>query len=357
MRKRRAGNKAGSGAEGRLSGRTRMQDVADLAKVSLGTVSRVMNANDTVADPLRHRVLEAAKALGFVPDAIARSLRTKATRVIGCLVPNVANPLYAEIVGAAEEILHAADYNLVLANSRFRHDVDLEILNVFRSRRMDGLIAAVTRDRDDQMASTIRGLDFPVVLIERDLPFATDAVVTDHHGGMKQATDYLLALGHRRIGVLTAPLDILTGRQRAAGFQAAHDAARTAVDATITVYRSFDGALAYDTAYSMLMSKTPPTAIVAGASEMIGVLRAAHVLGLAVPRDVSVIVIGDTALSELHSPPLTAVRWDAGRVGLIAAQMLVGRLTGANDNREPRRILLPTELLIRHSCAPPRSLS
>ena len=355
MKKRRVTSKPGNIAEGGVPRRTRMQDVADLAKVSLGTVSRVMNANDTVADPLRNRVLEAAKSLGFVPDAIARSLRTKATRVIGCLVPDVANPLYAEIVGAAEEVLRSSAYNLLLANSRFRHDVDLEILDVFRSRRMDGLIAAVTRDRDDQTVDAIRGLDFPVVLIERDLPFATDAVVTDHSGGMKQATDYLLALGHKRIGVLTAPQDILTGRQRAAGFLAAHEAARVAIDATITVYRSFDGALAYDTAYSMLMSKTPPTAIVAGASEMIGVLRAAHVLGLAVPRQVSVIVIGDTALSELHSPPLTAVRWDAGRVGLIAAQMLVGRLSGENGDREPRRILLPTELLIRHSCAAPGS--
>jgi LacI family transcriptional regulator len=217
------------------------------------------------------------------------------------------------------------------------------------------LIAAVTRDRDERTVAAIRSLDFPVVLIERDLPHATDAVITDHSGGMKQATDYLLALGHKRIGVLTAPQEIFTGRQRAAGFQAAHEAARVALDATITAYGSFDGALAYDTAYGMLMSKAPPTAILAGASEMIGVLRAAHVLGLAVPRDVSVIVIGDTAFSELHSPPLTAVRWDAGRVGLIAAQLLVGRLGGDSNAREPRRILLPTELLIRHSCASPGS--
>jgi len=337
---------------GTRSRRPRMRDVADLAKVSLGTVSRVINDNATVTEPIRRRVLEAAQTLGFVPDQIARSLRTQASRVIGCLVPDVSNPLYAEIVGAAEEVLHTSGYNLVLASSRFRHDVELDILDVFKSRRLDGLIAAVTRDRDEKTIAAIRSLSFPIVLIERDLPHPTDSVVTDHASGMKQAVDYLLALGHRRIGVLTAPESIFTGRQRAAGLRAAHAAAHVAVDASITVYGGFEGEQAYNTAYGMLMSASPPTAIVAGASEMIGVLKAARILALTVPRDLSVIVIGDTPLAELYSPALTAVRWDVGRVGSIAAQLLLGKL--AKSSAELRRIILPTELLIRHSCTVPK---
>jgi LacI family transcriptional regulator len=331
-----------------------MRDVAALAKVSLGTVSRVINDNRTVAEPIRRRVLEAAGQLGFVPDAIARSLRTQATRVIGCLVPDVANPLYAEIVGAAEAVLRAAGYNLVLASSRFRHETELDILEVFRSRRLDGLMAAVTRDREEKTIAAINNLNLPIVLIERKLPNATDCVVTDHASGIMQATDYLLALGHRRIGVLTAPESILTGRERAAGFRAAHEAAGVPMDPKLAIYDSFNDTLAYDVAYGMLMSGSPPTAIVAGANEMIGVLKAARVLGLNIPRDLSVIVIGDTTLAELHSPPLTAVRWDVGRVGLIAAQLLLGKLSNQPVS-DARRIALPTELLIRHSCTTPGS--
>jgi LacI family transcriptional regulator len=346
--------KADANAARRPPRQPRMRDVAELAKVSLGTVSRVINDNRTVAEPIRRRVLDAAQQLGFVPDAIARSLRTQATRVIGCLVPDVANPLYAEIVGAAEAVLRASGYNLVLASSRFRHETELNILDVFRSRRLDGLIAAVTRDTDEKTIAAIKNLNFPIVLIERNMPHSSDCVVTDHASGMRQATDYLLALGHKRIGVLTAPETILTGRERAAGFRAAHEAAKIPLDPNIAVYDSFEDTLAYDVAYAMLMSSTPPTAIVAGASEMIGVLKAAQVLGLSVPRDLSVIVIGDTTLAELHSPPLTAVRWDVGRVGLIAAQLLLGKLSNTPTS-ESRRIALPTELLIRHSCTTPGS--
>lgn len=331
-----------------------MQDVAEAAQVSLGTVSRVINNNSTVTKPIRQRVLKAAKALGFVPDALARSMRTKATSAIGCLVPDIANPLYAEIVGAAERILHASSYNLVLASSGFRHDVELEILELFKSRRLDGLIAAVTREKSSETAAAIQSMSLPVVSIERDLPFAIGSVVTDHRGGLQQATQYLINLGHTRIGLITATKEILTGRQRSAGFGDAHCAAGLKVDRKLLAFGTFTHAETYGYAYKMLMSRSPPTALIAGVHEMVGVLKAARVMGLSIPQDLSLIAIGDTPVWDLFSPALTAVRWDTSRVGLVAAQLLLAELGDPQGKSDPKQLLLPTELLVRQSCAAPR---
>lgn len=334
--------------------RATIRDVAQAAGVSLGTVSRVINNHPTVRAAVRQRVIEIAAGLGYVPDAIAQSMRTQATRAIGCMVSDVANPLFAKMVAAAEEETHRADYNMILANSGDDPLREAEILDLFKRRRLDGVIMTISRDDDPATSRLMAQFPLPIVLIERDLRARIDTVACDHFHGATQALNYLFMLRHRRIGLVTVSTRALPGRARVEAFEAAYEAAGLPLDQRLLHTSGFSADYGFGAARDMLANASPPTAIIAGANQMAGVLKAARALGRAVPGDLSLISLGDTDLAELYTPPLTVVRWRSEQVGRTAARILIERLAaGDGDGWSPQRITLPTELVVRESCAPP----
>lgn len=335
--------------------RVTIVDVARKAGVSLGTVSRVINENASVGAELRKRVTDAARSLGYVPNPAAQNMRTASTHAVGVMVSDVSNPLFSATVAAAEEVLYRRGYNMILTNSRDRPETEREIITLFQRRRFDGMIVTLSREDDPTILRLLSETDIPTVLLERECSLPIDSVATDHHAGALHAVRYLLELGHRRIGLITVTQSALPGRQRGQAYVAAHKAARAAVDPALM---SFDGFLpdaGYHAAYRMLVGEKPPTAIVAGANQMPGVLKAVRTLKLAVPKRLSLITIGDTDVANLYQPPLTAVRWELRKVGAAAAELLLARLTGAAVDKAPRRIVLPTELVLRQSCAAPHA--
>ena len=334
--------------------RPTIHDVAKAAEVSIGTVSRVINSHLAVSPAVRERVQAAMRALGYVPDAVAQSMRSQATMVVGCMVPEIANPLFARVVSAAEEVLHAASYTFVLTNSRERKQNEAQILSMFRRRRLDGVICTVSREADPETLDLLRQLGRPLVVIERSIALPVDSVTTDHRTGMAQAVHYLLTLGHRRIGMITVTREVLPGRMRAQAFAEAHAEFGVPFDAALTAHHGFSADYGYRTAYEFLSSAKPPTALIAGGGQMGGVLRAVRALQLEIPRDLSIICVGETDLTELHTPPLTTVRWDIAQVGKTAAEILLSRLAGS-ARPEPFKVLLPTEFVVRRSCAPPHA--
>jgi LacI family transcriptional regulator len=333
--------------------RSTIVDVARRARVSIGTVSRVINGNESVRPALRERVLAAAQALGYVPHFGAQSMRTQSTRVVGVMVSDVSNPLFSATVSATEEALHRAGYTMVLANSRDRPETEREIVTLFQRRRFDGMIVTLGREDDPAIGKLLAESPVPTVLLERESKLQVDSVATDHYAGAMQAVSYLLEMGHRRIGLVTVTRSALPGRARGLAYAAAHKRARVPVDPALA---SFDGFLpdaGYNAAYRMLVAPKPVTAIVAGANQMPGVLKAVRALRVPVPKRLSLITIGDTDVAGLHQPPLTAVRWELHAVGAAAAELLLARLTGAVKEARPRSIVIPTELVLRQSCAPP----
>jgi LacI family transcriptional regulator len=333
--------------------RVTIVEVARKAGVSLGTVSRVINAKQSVGVDLRDRVLDAARVLGYVPNPAAQSMRTQSTRAVGLMVSDVSNPLFAATVSATEEVLYRSGYNMILTNSRDRPDMEEEIITLFHRRRFDGMIITLSREDDPTILRLLEESSMPTVLLERESKLPIDSVATDHYSGAFQAVSYLLKLMHKRIGLVTVTQSALPGRQRGQGYAAAHKEAGVVVDPSLT---SFDGFLpdaGYHAAYRMLVSPRPPTAIVAGANQMPGVLKAVRALKLSVPRRLSIVQIGDTDVANLHQPPLTAVRWELQKVGAAAAELLLARLSGAVQEKRPRRVVLPTELVLRQSCAAP----
>jgi LacI family transcriptional regulator len=277
-------------------------------------------------------------------------MRTQATRAIGCMVSDVANPLFSRVVAAAEEVIHAADYNMILVNSGDDPRREAEILSLFNRRRLDGVIMTVSRDNDPAILAMIAGFGIPTVLIERDFQGDIDSVACDHFAGATQALDYLFMLKHRRIGLITVSTAALPGRSRVRAFEAAYEREGLKLDRTLICTHGFSTDYGFAAAQEMLTQGVPPTAIIAGANQMVGVLNAARALRLDIPGDLSLISLGDTDLAQLYTPPLTTVRWRSETVGRTAAEILIARLNRPDARRQCQKVLLPTELVVRQSC-------
>lgn len=182
---------------------TTARDVAKAAGVSTGTVSRVINAHPAVAKDVRQKVLSVIESLGWQPNAVARSMRTASTRTIGCIFADVRNPLYANIIQGAEQAFAESGYTLMVASSGGNSTREAKLIQLFASRRADGLILSNADEEDANIAAAITASGLPTVLVERNLPIEAYSVGTDHRGGMRRAVEYLFSLGHVRIALIT----------------------------------------------------------------------------------------------------------------------------------------------------------
>jgi LacI family transcriptional regulator len=197
-----------------------IRDVAAQAGVSVGTVSRVLNGK-----PVSNRVLglvnSAIQNMGYTPNAVAQSMRTKSTRAVGLIVNDISNPLFSGIAKSLDDGLSESDYSLLIASTNNDPRRERVILESLKQRRVDGLAIAVTDERDAGITSTLRRVEFPVVLLDRDLDIAADSVWDEHASGMKKALRYLFDLGHEDIALITGDNSIRPSRERARGFREA----------------------------------------------------------------------------------------------------------------------------------------
>jgi LacI family transcriptional regulator len=321
-------------------------------------VSRALNGGKNVSARVARDVAAAASSLGYQPDFLARSLRTRSSGMVGCLVPDVSNPLNATIVRAAEGYLRDAGYLLIIANTANDPARERAAAAQLRGRRLDGMLVAPAGDTNGQMWRDLVASGTPVVILDRDPLEETDdisspAVLVDHRAGAMAATRYLIGLGHRRIALLTADAHMRPSRERIAGFRAAF--AEAGIDATGAqlCIQASPMDFAQGGTLALLHGAARPSAIIAlGTRILAGALRAARDLGLSVPRDLSILSVGDTDLAAVHSPAITALRWSLEDVGRAAAGLLLQRLRG-DVVQVPSRALLPVDLVLRESCAPP----
>lgn len=333
-----------------------IRDVARVAGVSLSSVSRALNGGKNVSARVARDVAAAASTLGYQPDFLARSLRTRSSGMVGCLVPDVSNPLNAPIVRAAEARLRDAGYLLIIVNTANDPVRERAAAAQLRGRRLDGMLVAPAGESNGQMWRDLVAAGTPVVILDRD-PLEDDvrspAVLVDHRAGAMAATRYLVALGHRRIALLTADADMRPSRERIAGFRAVFAEAGIDVAGATLCIQASPLDFAQGGMLALLREAPRPTALIAlGTRILAGALRTARDLGLSVPRDLSVLSVGDTDLAVVHMPPITALRWSLEDVGRAAADLLLQRLHGAGGQAQSRA-LLPVELVLRESCAPP----
>ncbi|MGV2862269.1 LacI family DNA-binding transcriptional regulator [Achromobacter sp. ESBL13] len=334
------------------STRITIRDVAKKAGVSLGTASRALNRTGRVSEAAIVAVEQAVRSLDYRPDAVARSLRTKSSGVIGLLVSDLANPLYARIITATETALQAEGYSLLVASTHNERRREASLIDIFRGRRVDALILGPCEKESADLIDKL-SQEVPVVALDREFGDVSVGIHVDHATGAFQATQYLLNLGHTRIALLTPGTDLRTGKERIAGFRQAFKERGMVADPALIRAEQSAMQFAFSEAMSLLSHANRPTAFVClGTRILSGVLQALRHTGDAVPNDISVISIGDTDLSQLFSPAITSLSWDLEAVGTCAAQLVLKQLDRQSAPAQGDRIVIKTQLILRESCAP-----
>ncbi len=334
-----------------MKSKVTIHEVAKAAGVSIGTASRALNRTGRVSASAIATVTRVARELGYIPNALAQSMRSQSTQVIGLLVSDIANPLYAGIINAVEAKLVAAGYSLLLANTHGDGAREKSLIDLFRRRRVDGLIIAPCNAEKPDMLERL-DKELPLVSLDRDFTQLGAGVHVDHRGGALQATRYLLNLGHRRIALLTPASTLRPGRERIAGYLQAFGEQGLEHDPHLIRAESSAMQFSFSESLALLSSKEAPTAFLClGTRILAGVLQALRHSGRSIPGDVSVVSIGDTDLSQLFSPSITALTWDLTAVGTACAELLLRRLD-AGGAAEQERILISTQLILRESCGP-----
>ena len=335
------------------AGNLTIRDVARKAGVSVGTVSRVLNRNETVRADIRQRVDRAIETLGYSPNYVAQSMRSRTTQTVGCIIREISIPALGAFVRAAHDVLHEAGYALLLTNSEGNAVRERELLKRLNQRQADGILLGQYSPLTEEFDQFLRALNVPIVLVDRNEPAWADSVAADHFHSSKRITDHLLSLGHRRVAIITGPEDLFPAAERLRGYRAAHLERRVAVDPQLVSATSFLAKSGFSFMSGVLGHGDRPTAVIAGGIDMLdGVLRAIRARDLQIPHDISVVGAGDSSLAELHTPPVSVSHWDHAEVGRIAAEMLLDRIA-SRSAAKARHVLLPTEFVFRESTAPP----
>jgi LacI family transcriptional regulator len=333
--------------------RPTLRDVATAAGVHPATASRALNeATRSLVRPATvERVREVASALGYQVNPIARSLKTSRSETVGVLIPDLTNPLFPPIVRGIEDALAASGYTVLTANTDNDPSRESSNFAALQARQVDGFIVATARLDDPLMhEAALRGV--PMVMVNRQTEQLDVSVVAgDDATGIARTVDHLVGLGHRDIAHVAGPLDVSTGAVRLRAFRTAmqgHDLP----DDRVVVAEAYSE-VAGRTALLELLDGDVPTAVVAGNDLLaIGCYDALEERGLSCPGDVSIVGFNDMPFIGRLSPPLTSVRVPQYELGVEAARLLLDRLSGRTVT--PRVVLLPVQLIVRGSTAPPR---
>jgi LacI family transcriptional regulator len=330
-----------------------IKDVARTAKVSTATVSAVLNDSAYVSPDLRSRVLTAIKELNYSPSLAARSLKRGRTQLIALVVADLANPFFARAVWAAEAAVAAWGYSLVVFNSDEKPEAEQRILGRIRMLSCDGILLVPVGGSTQHPRRPSDGKAIPTVLFGRTVADDTsDSVTIDNITAGRQATEYLLDLGHRRIGSVTGPLHITTGRGRLDGMLAAMTARGLAPEPHHIRSGEFREDSAYSVARSLLEQPDRPTALYVASGVMaLGVMRAIADLGLRCPVEIS-IASTDTipGIGGLR-PRLTRTEHPLVDMTNEAVRLLVDRIRRGEEG-ESRNIVFQPALVVGDSCAP-----
>jgi len=335
----------------KTNGRVNMHDIASRAKVSIGTVSNVINGTVAVRESSRKRVLDAIKALGYQRSQLARGLRRDYTNMIGMIIPDITNPFFPALVRAAEDVAYANGYRLVLCNSDNDPKKEALYLTELQSYLPAGLLLIPSVDSELHKQPTRNGRPTPTVCIDRKPQgWKCDTISAGNEKGAYAATQHLIDHGHRRIAVIGGPAHLANARERLRGFRRAlKDAGIVLPDEFVQTGR-FDRASGLEAGLTLLRPASRPTAIFAANDLMaMGAMLGVRELGLRCPEDVSVVGFDNLDIVELLQPPLTTVQQPVYRLGVMAAELLLQQITGSASG--PQEIVLETELIRRGSVA------
>ncbi|MEJ2554670.1 MAG: LacI family DNA-binding transcriptional regulator [Anaerolineae bacterium] len=330
-----------------------IRDVAKRAGVAPTTVSRVVNSSGYVSKETRERVEAAIAELGYVPNTLARSLRFKKTNTLALVLPDITNPFWTTVARGVEDAASDRGFNVILCNTDESETEEAKYLTVLLQKQIDGIVLAPARSTAGPV-EFIQKQGVPVVVLDRRVPCTqVDIVRGDSVKGAYRLVRLLLALGHRRIAILTGPQDVSTALDRVAGYRQALTETGLDLDGNLIYYGEFTQTSGYEMTQQVLTIASRPTALFAANNFIaIGSLRALQDAGLRVPEDMALVSFDDLPQALVIDPFLTVVAQPAYEMGHRATELLLARLSGVAPV-EYQEIVLPTETIVRKSSGPP----
>jgi LacI family repressor for deo operon, udp, cdd, tsx, nupC, and nupG len=328
-----------------------IREVARVAGVSVATVSRTLKSPERVLPHTRDRVNAAVEQVGYRPNLLAVQFRSRETRNLVILVPSIANSFFARVIGGAQRAAQAAGYRVLLCDTQGCEALEREFADLVYAHQADGVIQLRAYD---PFASAIGPPgSAPIVNACEVIRAGRHPTISlDNHGAAKTMTQHLIDLGHRRIGLITGPAHSPLTLDRAAGYEAAHRQAGLPLDAALVYQGDFSLKSGYAGAAWLLRLAARPTALFCESDEMaIGALKRIRQAGLRVPEDLSLAGFDDIPLAAYCDPPLTTIAQPAEAFGEKAVDMLIALIRTIQPVE--RDVLLPFELAVRESTAPP----
>lgn len=329
---------------------TNIRKVAELAGVSVATVSRALKTPDIVSPGTRDRVLAAVEQAGYRPNLTAVQFRSQRTRNLVVLVPTIANTFFARVIGGLQAAAQRREYGILLCNTLGDERTERAYAGMVSTRQADGLIQLRAYDPFTVSDGKARPPMVNACEVLDEAPCPT--VRLDNRAAARVVTEHLLALGHRRIGMIKGPRNSPLTRDRLLGFQDALAVAGLTPDESLWCPGDFTPPSGYRAAGDLLARADPPTAIFCENDEMaMGAMRRIKEAGLRIPEDISVAGFDDIAFASFCDPPLTTIAQPAEDFGREAVALLLDIIDERDDAAGKHRIM-PFELVVRESTGP-----
>jgi LacI family transcriptional regulator len=338
-------------------------EVAKRAGVSIATVSNVIRGTRRVSPKLTESVRTAIRELNYSPNEIARSLKVRQTRMLAMVLPDITNPFFPEIIRGAEDTAFERGYFLMTANTDEQIGRERRIVAALRSYRVDGVLLASASGTDTTHLKSTLDAGVALVCLDRTVPgVKTDAVLLDNVRGARECVRHMIQKGHRRIAIITGPLDVQTGRERLRGYE---EALREA-DIPAEPGRILEGDFRHDSGYRLGKqiierparehAARPAAIFVCNGVMTLGVLKAFEELNVRCPQDIALATFDDLAVDSPFHPHLTTVVQPSYEMGARAAGILIDRIEG-RISKEPTTVRVAPTLIVRESTRAPHKAS
>jgi len=330
-----------------------IKKVAEIAGVSVGTVSHVITGSVNVSEPLRLKVQDAIRKLNYHPNHVARSLKTSKTRTLGIIVPDMTISFFPQVIRGAEMAARQQGYSLIAVNSDEDGERQKELLSLLRSQRVEGILLVVAAAPTPlSQLSLILDASIPMVCLDR-IPdrVPVDSVSVEDEEAAEMGVSHLIEMGARRIALVTGPSALKNERRRLQGYKQALQKAGIPVDESLIwrgSLRSGDVADVCRQAFAGLTVQ-PQAIFCTNGPTALGVLRLLRDRGMAIPRDIAFATFDELTVDDLFSPSITTVVQPAYEIGFKAAQILLDRIDGKVESDDPVTVRLPAILKIRQS--------
>jgi LacI family transcriptional regulator len=331
-----------------------MRELADLLGLSVTTVSRVLNgkAKKYRISPITEaRVLQVVKETNYIPNKIARGLKMAKTDTLGLVIPDIANPFFADLAKSIELEARLKGFSIILCDSGEDISVEKELIDLLLGHKVDGIIIAPVGTSFDHLLR-IRTCGISIVVVDRfapelELPYIT----SDNYQGAFDAVNYLISMGHRKIACIQGIKNSQPNKERVIGYTDALKKHGLEVDKSLITGEDFSTENGYKQTRILFSMDNPPTAIFALSNLIsLGVIKAINEIGLKIPDDVSLICFDEQPYSAFLSTPLTTIEQKKYEIGQIAVNVIIKEMENkSEENRKTVKMKIKTNLIIRES--------